>query len=668
MRILLAALAMVLALTGAAPAVQYGTGWYPEQRPQATWDADLKLMQAAGFTFVRIAEFSWARLEPSEGAHDFTWLDAAIAAADRHGLKTVLGTPTAGPPAWLTTKYPEVLLTDERGTPARHGGRRQFSVSSRLYRQKAAEIAGLMAKRYGRNPAVLGFQIDNEYGRMTWDAPTRLWFQNWLKAKYTTLDALNAAWFSVVWSQTYDDWRQINIPDAADNPGLYLDWMRFWSTAWRDYQQVQIDAIRPHLPAAKFITHNYTGVYDNFDFFETAQPLDLVGWDWYFEGPRIDPAEGGLQHDLYRGFLGRNPWVLETAAGNINWSTTNYTMPKGEVRAMAWQAVAHGADGYAYWTWRPALSGIEQFHGALTDAGGRPQPVYAEAAQVGRELAALGPALKDSVPIADVALLHDYPSRWALKRQAMHKDFDPWRLFVDFYRATRPAASGIAVRRDASDLARFRLVVAPSLFVLPAAEAQRLIAYVRGGGHLVLGPRSGVKDEAGRLWEPGAPGPLAELIGAHVDQANVPPGPVTLTGGATAKTWAERIAIDAADVTAPLRYADPGGWLDTMPGVVTRPVGKGRVTYIGAWLDPPALAAVIAQAAGDAGVAPLLPNLPDGVEATAREGPGGRTLVLINWATAPRQVALPVPMQDRLGSGRVTSLTLAPFGVAVLTP
>ena len=42
--------------------------------------------------------------------------------------------------------------------------------------------------------------------------------------------------------------------------------MRFFSEQWRDYQQVQIDAIRPHLPARTFITTNYTGRYDNLIF------------------------------------------------------------------------------------------------------------------------------------------------------------------------------------------------------------------------------------------------------------------------------------------------------------------------------------------------------------------------------------------------------------------
>jgi len=652
------------------PPINYGVSWYPEQRPEATWDADLKLIRDGGFTFVRISEFAWTKLEPTENAYDFAWLDRAIAKAKAYGLQVVVCTPTAGPPAWLTTKYPDVLPVDENGVTARHGARRHFRVTSEIYRKKARAIAGAMAARYGNDPAVLGFQIDNEYGRTTFDPVTRGLFQNWLRAKYKTLDAFNDAHFNIMWSQTYSDWTQIGIPKTGDNPGLYLDWLRFLSEQYRDYQQVQIDAIRPHLGAGRFITHNYTGRYDNFDFGLTAQPLDLVSWDWYFAEPVVDPADGGLLNDMYRGFLEKNFWVMEAAAGNTNWQDRNYTQPKGQVRAMAWQAVAHGADGYAFWTWRPALGGIEQFHGALTDPGGRPQPVYAEAAQVGREIKVAGVALQGTVPVVDTAMLHDYPSRWAIRRQPMHSDYDPWRIFVDFYRATRPVVSGIAVLRGPRQLGRYKMVVAPALHIVSTETAAALAAYVHGGGHLVLGPRSGVKDELGRLWEPGQPGPLSELVGAHVDQANIPPGEVTLsgmTGDAKANIWAERLALDRPDTAALLRYKGGDGWLEGQAGAVTRRVGKGRVTYLGAWLDAPSLARFIGEAAAAAGTVPVLPNMPKDVEVSARSGPRGQVDVVVNWSSKTQNVALPKPMRNLLTDQVVEQVTLDRFGVAALT-
>jgi beta-galactosidase len=92
---------------GAAPALYLGTAWYPEQWPESRWDADLSLMEAAHVRFVRIGEFAWSKLEPSEGQYDLDWLARSIRAAERHHIAVVIGTPSAAPPAWLTTKYPE---------------------------------------------------------------------------------------------------------------------------------------------------------------------------------------------------------------------------------------------------------------------------------------------------------------------------------------------------------------------------------------------------------------------------------------------------------------------------------------------------------------------------------------------------------------------------------
>jgi len=647
----------------------YGTAWYPEQWSESEWDADLKLMKQGGFTFVRLGEFAWSSIEPAEGKYDWGWLDRAIAKASAYRLKVVIGTPTAAPPAWMTEKYPEILLVEQTGIRSRHGGRRHFSVGSALYRQKAAKIAELMAARYGSNPAVIGFQIDNEYGRATYDDEIRARFQVWLKAKYQTLGAFNAAYDGAQWSLAYSDWKQVPIPDARDNPSLYLDWMRFFSMQWRDYQQVQMDAIRPHLPRPKFITTNYTGRYDNFDAALTAQPLDLVSWDWYFPGVRVDPAEGGFLNDMNRGFIEKNFWVMETAPGNTNWADRNYVMPRGEVRAMAWQAVAHGADGYAFWTWRPALGGVEQFHGTLTDAGGRPQPVFAEAAQVGAEFAKVRAAIAGTDPVVDTAMLHDFPNRWAIKRQPMTVDYDPFVLFTDFYRATKPAVAGIAVVAPTTALKRYKLVVAPALHLVSLDEAKALGDYVRQGGHLVIGPRAGVKDHGSKLLMPGPLAAFSDLVGAHVDQTHVPPEPLALSGElgtATVKIWAERIAIDKPDVSTLLRYPASDDWLDRAPAVITRKVGKGRVTYIGAWLDDGGFKRVMSWAARMAGTKPVFPDMPDDVEITARDNGSNRLVTAINWGRTAKTITLPSAQLDLLTGAQATSVTLQPYGVAVL--
>src|SRR6185437_1651574 len=150
---------------GARPAATpllVGTAWYPEQWPQSRWPKDLELMQAAHLDVVRIGEFAWSTMEPREGEYDFAWLDRAIAEAARHHIYVVIGTPTAAPPAWLTSEYPDTLRVDEDGHREEHGNRQQFSFSSPRYRELARQIATRLAERYGHNPDVIGWQIDNE--------------------------------------------------------------------------------------------------------------------------------------------------------------------------------------------------------------------------------------------------------------------------------------------------------------------------------------------------------------------------------------------------------------------------------------------------------------------------------------------------------------------------
>ena len=660
-----------MAAPAAAQIFPYGVAWYPEQEDETGWAADLARMRTAHISFVRMGEFAWQRMEPREGVYDFGWLDRAIALCRAHGIKVLLGTPTAAPPAWLTTTYPETLAIDATGQRATHGGRRQFSVGSALYRKQAAGIAAALARRYGHDPSVIGFQIDNEYGRDTRDPETLAAFRAWLATRYGSVTRMNAAWFATYWSQTYDDWAQVNIPGPGDNPGLTLDWQRFWSEYWRDYQQNQIDAMRPHMAADKIVTTNFVAHYDNFDFGVPAQRLDVVGWDWYFEGKEFDPAAGGMLHDLYRGFLGRNPWVLEAAPGNMVYVERNFTHAPSLDRAMVWQAVGHGADGFAWWVWRPPLNGNEPFHGSLVDIAGRPRPVFAEIAQTGAEIAKAWPAFRGTAPVAEVAMLHDYPSRWALKRLPMTKDYDPWAVFVAWHRAFAPTVGGIDVLRAPTALDRYRMVIAPALHVLSGDDGARLAAYVRGGGHLVIGARSGVKDPTSSLWPMGQPGPLATLLGAHVDETEVLAAPMTLDaalGTMTANIWAERIAADAPGLETIASYAPSDDWLDRAPAIVTRPVGKGRITYVGALLDDAGMARVAAWAAKSAGAKPTWPGVPSGVELMAREGPQGRVYVAINWTDRVQTVTLPAPMTDLLASATVTTVALPRFGIGVVTP
>lgn len=651
-------------------AILMGVAWYPEQWPESRWEEDLRLMEAADLKVVRIAEFAWSRMEPAEGHYDFDWLERAINLAARHHIVSVLGTPTATPPAWLTQKYPDVLRVEPDGQRVTHGNRAQASAASPRYREFCRRIAEQMATRFGHNPNVVGWQIDNEYGyaQMSYDDVTRQQFQDWLKAKYKNLDNLNTHWATSYWSQTYDNWREIPIPVGEHNPGLMLDWKRFVTATWTSYQQNQIDVIRKHAEPRQFITGNFMGFFDGFDHYIISRPLTFASWDDYVGSGHVDPAYNGLSHDLTRGFKRQNFWVMETQPGAVNWSTLNNFLNRGEARAMAWQAIGHGADDVNYWQWRSALNGQEEIHGVLVGPDGTPVPFYDEAAQTAHEFAKAESSFRGTQPQSEVALLYSYDSHWAIQFQKHTEKYDDVALLKSYYQALRQIAQSVDVISAYAALDGYKLVAAPSLNVLPEDIANHLLDYVRNGGHLVLGPRSGMKDEFNSLLPQRQPGVLVDVLGARVEQYYALEKDVPVSGvwgSGEASIWAEQLKSRAPDDEVLLKYGKSNGWLDDQPAAVTRAYGKGRITYVGAILDGKLMAAAAEWMTKKSGVTPVFGPVPDGVEVSRRIGGGKQVFVFINYSQEDRRVALPHSMNLVLDGKDSNTVELAPYGVAV---
>jgi len=654
-----------------------GTAWYPEQWPQTRWEQDLSLMEAAHINVVRVAEFAWSALEPREGQFDFDWLDRAITQASHHRIQVVLGTPTAAPPAWLTTKYPEVLRVDESGRREEHGERQQFSFSSPRYRQLARRIAERMATHYGHNPDVIGWQIDNEIGPPSFDQETRGQFHHWLQHEYGDIAALNEHWATAYWSQTYDNFDEVPMHSKSENPGLLLDWKRFVTDTWADYINNQVEVIRQHAEPRQFITTNTMRWNAGFDHYVVHRSLDMAAWDEYVPNGRYEWLDYAAQHDLVRGYKRANFWLMETQPGFVNWGPVNRSLDPGQVREVAWQAVGHGADAVLYWQWRSALNGQEQYHGTLVGADGTPVPIYREIQKIGDEFAHASAALSGTTPHSRIALLQSYASRWAIDFQRHNKDFDPVAEFEAFYRPLQLAArSSIDVVSPDAPLQSYALVVAPALNVISEQEAGHLAEYVRQGGHLVLGPRTGMKDNYNALWPQRQPGPLESLLGARVGQFYALDQPVTVSGIASddrrAMIWAETLEVLSPETHVWMTYDTGQGWLGDEPAAVTRKTGKGSITYIGAWLSNGLMQAVAVHLLEEAAVAPAMPGLaPDSpLEICERAGNGKRIWIIINHGTHTETLALPVQVKSFIVGSRNgatgNNLRLAAHDVLVL--
>jgi beta-galactosidase len=657
------------------PPLLLGSAWYPEQWPESRWETDLTLMQQAHLHVVRVGEFAWSMLEPNEGTYDLDWLERAINLAGKHGIYTVLGTPTATPPAWLTTMYPEVLRIDENGHRDEHGNRLQYNWSSPRYRALSRDIVERLAARFGHNPYVIGWQIDNEISQTSTDDGTRKQFQDWLRTRYGTLDALNTRWTTAYWSQTYTDWSQIPIPKHggvdSGNPGLLLCWRLFISDTWRSYLLNQIDVIRPRADARQFITTNTMGFFQYYDHYITENVLDLAAWDDYLPDGKIDPVMNGMAHDLTRGFKRKNFWIMETQPGVVNWSSVNVALKPGDERALVWHDIAHGADAVSFWQWRSALNGQEQYHGTLIGADGTPVPLYPEVQQIGKELEELGPVLADTQVVSNVAILHSYESRWAIEWQPQSDKFDPIQEMARYYRPLRHAVQSIDIISPSVDLSQYKLVIAPALNVITTDVAENLIKYVKAGGNLVLTPRSGLKDSDNALQTDRQPGPLVSLLGGRVEQFYALAKPVQVEGEllhTDATIWAEQLSTSSPDTKVLLRYGKGNGWLEGKPAVITRRVGNGSITYVGIVFDDAAMKTLSSWLLTQSHISPASLSVPDGVEASVRYSKSRAVHILVNLADKEETVPLPNAMKDEMhGARSVREVVLPVSGVAVLS-
>jgi beta-galactosidase len=652
----------------------FGCAWYPEQWPPERWDEDLALMRGASMNVVRVGEFAWSRLEPREGEYSLDWLDAAIERAAAHGLAVVLGTPTAAPPIWLTERCPEVLRVLPDGRRMGHGARQHFNPASPTYLGFCARLASALGERYGNHPAVVGWQIDNEMGDISFDPDTRRRFQEFCRQRYGTIEALNQHWTTACWSQEYTAWSQIPMGLTAENACLVAVLREFITKVWKDYFDNQASAIRSHMKRPQFVTHNFSYTFSKQDPHELAASMEFGSVDAYPFGGHLDPSKMGFFLAATRG-LKRGPfWVMETQPGFVNYMPVNVCLDPGETRRMVWHQVGHGAEGVLFWQWRSSFGGLEQWHGTLLGSDGKPRPLYHEAARVGRELAGAAGVLAGTAVRPRVALAWSYRDRAAIQVCPFHRDYDPWHHWRDQYGALRGLGLDVDVVRADMGLEGHAVVFAPQLMVLDPALEQALAGYVEGGGHLVLGPRAGFVDVHGALLPSRAPGAtLAALLGGHSEEYYSLPGAIPVAGtswpdlAGAASIWAEWLEQDAADAEVVMRYGRGHGWLEHKAALITRRTGKGRISYLGAWLDRAGMAGVAEWACRAAGVDLPWGRLPEGVEVSCRTGPNRRVHVVCNHGQAAREV--PLPFRGRCAlTGRPIEgrLALPAGGVAVL--
>jgi len=211
--------------------ILYGAAYYHEYMPYERLDKDIELMKRAGITVVRVGESTWTSWEPREGEFQFAWMDRIVGKMQAAGIKVVMGTPTYSIPPWLYAKHPEVMVVPlgQVRTPREfYGIRQNMDISHPVYRQYSERVIRKIAERYGKHPGVIGWQIDNETGAYGTAGPNvQAGFKEWLKRKFGTVEAMNAAWGLVYWGQLVGSWDELPPRDGIINPGWKLEWERY---------------------------------------------------------------------------------------------------------------------------------------------------------------------------------------------------------------------------------------------------------------------------------------------------------------------------------------------------------------------------------------------------------------------------------------------------------
>ncbi len=652
--------------------IYFGVDYYPEQWPEERWPVDIRLMAEAGFNVVRLAEFAWARIEPERGKFNFAWLDRAIALFHSHGIQVVLGTPTASPPPWLMQTDPALFRLRQDGVRLTYGNRREYCPNQPAYHDFTRKVVGAMAEHYASHPAVIGWQIDNEFGEGCYCPLCAQRFQDWLHCRYETLINLNRNWGTAFWSHVYNDWSEIPLPLASGgspNPGLALDFERFVTDTYVAYQRLQVELLRRICPG-QFITHNMMGFdFDRLDCFQLARDLDLISWDnyprsqWSMESP-LEPSRAALSHAAMRGLKERNFWVIEQQAGQGGWEMLSLVPRPGELRLWAYQSIAHGADGIVFFRWRTARYGAEQFWHGLLDYDARAGRRYQEIKQMGNEIQNAASYLDGSTVKSPVAMVLSYDSRFSFRIQPNNPHFRYDEHFHAVYRSFYRRHVSADVISPEADLSAYKIVILPAMHLISPGFVEKLTVYVRSGGIVLVTQRSGVKDECNAVFERRLPGPLVELCGIEVEECDSlgstmrnhlvmsPPdfGEVRPEVG----IFCEILKPVVARVLA--TYADD--FYTGRPAVTANRVGEGQAIYVGTVGDAQLYDSLADWLIWAAGLQPIL-DAPADLEVTERWHGDQRILFILNHTEQTQSMELTGCFHNILGGPSPLTGTVA---------
>lgn len=633
--------------------IQFGVDYYPEHWPRERWEKDAILMKEMGIQVVRLAEFSWHKMEPKEGKYDFDWLEDIVNLLAKYEIKSILGTPSAAPPAWLVNKHPEILPVDRDGQTKGFGGRHHDCQSNPVYRDYVSKMVKAMAKTFGNNKNVVGWQIDNEFGNAHGDLCTcdscRHSFQKWLKNKYKNVHALNKAWGTAFWSQEVNDFKEVFTPKrtaTGENPSQMLDWKLFCSDLVLDFGKMQIDIIRKY-SKKQFITHNYMGFADKINYYDLGKELDFVSHDqytmnFYDKKPKNEPFVMASTLDVVRSFKDKPFWIMEQQSGICGWETLGRTPAPGQLSLWAMQTVAHGADTVVFFRWRTCAMGTEQYWHGILPHSGNPGRRYQELKEMIHSAKPVMKEIQGAMPKSEVGIVYSYAQNYALQIQPHHPELNYVKQLQKYYKGFYEQNVNVDFVPEDGDFSKYKLLVAPLQYLMTKEKEDKFIAYVKNGGHLVLTMRTGVKDEYNLcMTERELPGRLGEIAGIEILDYDC-------LNEAYVKIFYQENQYDSyiwSDIISPKDTTEVLGRYDTEfykgeAAITKNAYEKGVCYYVGTEPSEQLMEILCKRMLADANIEGLgLPQ--EGVEYTCREKEGKKYLFILNHTSEEKLISIP---------------------------
>ena len=659
----------------------HGGDYNPEQwldRPDIL-KTDVEYFKKAHINTVSLGIFSWAVLEPKEGEYNFGWLEEIVENLYQNGISTILATPSGARPKWLADKYPEVLRVDESRRRNLFGARHNHCYTSPVYREKITALDRELSRRLGKHPGVILWHISNEFGGECHCPLCQEKFREWLEEKYQTIDNLNDRWCTTFWSHRYGSFAEIESPSSRGEKGLHalnLDWKRFVTDRTVDFMNTEAAAIREggsELPVTANLMYDYAGL----DYKKFRDALDIVSWDnypgWHKKEEWLTAMDCGMQHDLMRSIKKAPFLLMESCPSATNWKPVNKLKKPGMLLASSLQAVAHGSDSVLYFQLRQSRGASEKFHGAVIDHyGGSDTRVFREVTEVGEALEAIKETA-GSVMKAQAAVLYDRENDWALKdaQGPRNEDMHYQECVLKQYRALREQGLNVDIISMEHDLDDYKFLAVPMGYLFKDGYGEKLSAFAKNGGTLVLSYWTGLVDETDRCFLGGTPEDLMEAAGLRAAEIDalydweenfaVPEygNSLGMADTYSCKNLCELVEISDAEVL--MRYGED--FYKGMPVLTHKAWGKGHVYYVCADMEYAFYRDFFRRAAAAAQVKAPISYVPEGVSVTLRETEREEYLFVQNFSR--RQEAVPVDGEWELLYGEPTEV-LAPLASRVL--